>query len=126
MRTILGLVLATLVLSALGCTGDGDDDSCGSDDNCKGDRICVDGECVDPEGSGGTTGESGAGGSAGESGEGGSGASRVILVRLDDEPPGTNRANGGVAMKSGLDADGSGCASAMCIPSSSIAARSAD
>lgn len=45
-----GLVL---LLAACGNAADDDDDECGADTDCKGDRICEAGSCVDPDDSGG-------------------------------------------------------------------------
>jgi hypothetical protein len=62
-------LLATLAFAGCpGSDGNGDDPTlpgCGSDADCKGDRICVDGNCVYPGAAGGE------GGSAGSAGEGG-------------------------------------------------------
>lgn len=64
----LGLGLATWV----GCAEDssGDASACGSDDDCKGARVCEQGECVDPgasagEGGGSSSGVGPTGGSGG-------------------------------------------------------------
>jgi hypothetical protein len=63
----LGLGLALW----MGCAEDAGSDggaSCGSDDDCKGDRICEDGTCVDPTGSSSGEGGSGAGPAGGAGG----------------------------------------------------------
>lgn len=65
------VVIASVVCGAL-AAGCGDDAAalggCGTDVDCKGDRICVDGECVDPETAGGAGGVGAAGGDGGSSG----------------------------------------------------------
>ncbi|HKP60204.1 MAG TPA: hypothetical protein VJV78_25945 [Polyangiales bacterium] len=70
-------------LLCLACGGDSPSapgEGCTTDDQCKGDRICVDKQCVDPEdsmgggseaGSAAGSGGAGSGGSAGKSGSGG-------------------------------------------------------
>src|SRR5262245_61304194 len=81
----LGSGVATAGLCLLIAAGCGDDDApvaagsgegCLTDIECKGDRICVDGECVDPEdapdGGGGRAGASGS--RAGRGGGGGASA----------------------------------------------------
>lgn len=51
-----GGVALMLLFGLAGClpqSGDGDGGGCGSDQDCKGDRICEDGACVDPDENGG-------------------------------------------------------------------------
>jgi len=48
MRSIVVLGMSILFATALFVACGGDDGGCGSDNDCKGDRICVDSECVDP------------------------------------------------------------------------------
>lgn len=75
------VLLAMLVCAA--CLGGGSNGSsdgatfegCGSDADCKGDRICVEGQCVDPSGGGGSAAMSvdAGGGTGGTGGVGGGG-----------------------------------------------------
>lgn len=75
MRKTLAIPVAIFSLFCPGC-GDDDSSGCDSDDNCKGERICVDGKCVEPSEAGGRGGaelgsagtEDGGGGSGGENG----------------------------------------------------------
>ena len=46
---MMSAIILAAGLSTLGCSG-ADADSCGSDSECKGDRICSSGECVSPGG----------------------------------------------------------------------------
>ncbi len=65
---MLGLSLGLLlVASAGGCAEDAGAEGCSTDEQCKGDRVCAEGSCVQPAGVAAT-----AGGSNGEGGEGGS------------------------------------------------------
>jgi hypothetical protein len=75
MRTFMA-ILAVFTVLTLGC---GDDDSgsdegpCTMDSQCKGDRICIGGECVDPDSVGGMDGGPGGTGGTGTGGTGGTG-----------------------------------------------------
>lgn len=60
-----GFIAAAMVTA---CRSDSDSDGCGDDSDCKGERVCRDGECVDTsEGGGGSPAASG--GSTGASGQ---------------------------------------------------------
>lgn len=53
MRNSAVYCLVFFVLSfVVACGSDGDDNECSSDTDCKGERVCTSGECVDPNGSG--------------------------------------------------------------------------
>lgn len=78
MKRIVWSLLVTSALSfgVVACGGGEDENnssgSCANDNDCKGDRICAAGECVDPSGSGGGTGNSSnGGGETGNSSNGG-------------------------------------------------------
>lgn len=82
--------VAMIALVACGDdSGGGIGDGCSTDDECKGDRICVDQECVDPGGDGDGDGDADGGdgdgdGDAGEGGSSGSGANGGTGGRVDD------------------------------------------
>jgi len=78
MRAWLGLRGAFIAVVLIGCGDDsggaGLGDGCTTDAECKGDRICVERECVDPaagDGDGDGDGDAGPGDGDGDSGEGG-------------------------------------------------------
>lgn len=82
MKTLIGLGGAVVAVLLVACGGDdsggGLGDGCTTDAQCKGVRICIDQECVDPSGGDGDR-DSGAGGTSGMgSGNGGTGG------RVDD------------------------------------------
>ncbi len=52
MRTLLGLILTGGLISAVACGDSSSGDGCEKDTDCKGDRVCDDGECVDADASG--------------------------------------------------------------------------
>jgi hypothetical protein len=96
MKAWLSVVLVFAAIS--GACGDddsaaGNGEGCTTDDQCKGDRICVDRQCVDPGSGGGV--QSGSGGSSGASG-GAAGQS------------GSAAGSGGMGGKGGSSAAGSG------------------
>jgi hypothetical protein len=96
MRASIGFGFAIVVIAVAACGGDDSGggalgDGCTTDVECKGDRICVDKECVDPSGGGdgdgdgggvgdGDAGEGGASGASGASGSGNGGTGG----RIDD------------------------------------------
>jgi hypothetical protein len=53
---------------------DGNSDECSSDSDCKGDRVCSDGDCVDPPSPNGGNGAGGSGAGTPNGGNGGNGA----------------------------------------------------
>lgn len=57
-KTLLPLTLWALLFTLPACSGESEEDgaTCASDNECKGDRICQQGACVDPSGGGGGTG----------------------------------------------------------------------
>ena len=67
-RMLVCVVMAMTVLTACGGA------ECARDSDCKGSRVCTQGACVDPSGSGGSGGLGAGGSGAGGSGAGGSGA----------------------------------------------------
>jgi hypothetical protein len=81
MRASIGFGFAIAMIVVVACGGDDSDggalgDGCTTDAECKGDRICVDKECVDPsggDGDGDGDGDAGEGGTSGASGASGSG-----------------------------------------------------
>jgi hypothetical protein len=91
MKAWIGLGCVAALIALAGCGGDDSGgstgDGCTTDDECKGDRICVDKECVDPgttggdgdgdgdsgDGDGDGDGDSGEGGTSGMSGAGSGG-----------------------------------------------------
>lgn len=77
MKTFSSFGCAIALMALVGCGGDDSGggelgDGCTTDAECKGDRICVDTECVDPGTTGGDgDGDAGDGDGDGDSGEGG-------------------------------------------------------
>ncbi len=76
-QTSLTTAMAVIAaLSATACSSDDDGTSlpgCGSDVDCKGDRVCENGQCVDPGATGGASGGSAGSGTDGEAGNPGDG-----------------------------------------------------
>lgn len=112
MRSIVSLGVFVFLAAALLVACGGDDEGCGSDNDCKGDRICVDSECVDPDEKGTSGGSSETDGGDGSGGSDDSDDSAGVSGSVsDDGEAGTARSESGSSGGGGEAESGNGGAS---------------